>query len=132
MSSLAHIITLAQTAPDPSDDVSPMMFAMLAGLAALIVGSVVALILFILTLIVHLTLAVIIWTRRPRTRILFHRGWWGMLTVFFGLFAAIPFFVLHYRITAPPRCYSCGYGAAGARRGTPCPECGTARIADFA
>jgi hypothetical protein len=126
----ASLQLLAQSTQAAQDDISPMMLAMLVGLVFVAVAAAVLVLVLSVVCVVHLTLAIVIWTRRPRTRIWAHKGWWGVLTLLFGLLAAIPFFILHYRRGAPARCYHCGYDAAGTKRGSLCPECGKPRVGD--
>ena len=44
----------------------------------------------------HVGLAAMVWTRRPRKRVWMLPRWWGALTLVVGVFAAVPFYVLHY------------------------------------
>jgi hypothetical protein len=99
----SHLVPLV-TELDPSDDISPMMLAMLMGvvaifMAAVIIG-IILIIAAIVTAVVHITLAVIIATRRPKVRVWMPPWGWALLTLGFGVLSALPFFWLHYWIAS--------------------------------
>jgi hypothetical protein len=153
------LLVLAQAnPPEPVDDFAPglaifalAMFGFLVVVVLLFVGAVgaaiggtlaaaTALILGViagavaLTCVAHLILAIIVWTRRPRRRVWFSIRWWGWLTLFTGLLAALPFWWLHYTRRGRPSCYRCGYDLSGRAMATApagtcllCPECGEPR-----
>jgi ribosomal protein L37E len=75
-------------------------------------------------LVVNLMLAMVVWTRRPRGRVLVHKRWWGLATLVMGPVSAGAFGVLHYGPWTRARCYRCGYDRAGMRLTERCPECG--------
>lgn len=81
--------------------------------------------LVVVVLIINFTLAVLVSTRKPKSRVLFGVGWWGFLTLIYGPLAAIPFFLLHDRRDSDLHCSQCGYRSAKLHRGAPCPACRT-------
>lgn len=79
--------------------------------------------------VVHLILAIAVWTSQPPPRrVLLSKGLWGVVVLLGGVTAAAVYWVLHYGlITRIDRsvCSTCGYDRKGLSAGVPCPECGT-------
>src|SRR5205085_3023397 len=91
-----------------------------AGIVGAVAGIVVACVFAVAlaTMCLHLVMAIVVWTRRPRTRVWMSKRWWGFMTLFVGLFAAVPFWWLHYVRAAVARCHKCGYDLTGRAKAT--------------
>jgi hypothetical protein len=70
--------------------------AVLAGIGLLAIAAVVVASILIAVFFAHLALATIVWTRRPPVRVLWGTPVWGLFTLLVGVFAAVPFWWLHY------------------------------------
>lgn len=74
---------------------------------------------------VHLITAWLVWRSRPRTRVLFRRQTWAMLTVALGPIWAGVFWFLHWGRRVTPCCNVCGYARTERDAWLKCPECST-------
>jgi hypothetical protein len=69
---------------------------LLALVGALAIAFIVVACIAVAAACVHITLAAIVWTRRPPRRAWLTTRAWGWLTLFAGVFAVLPFWWLHY------------------------------------
>lgn len=151
MTELPLMLLQAGAAPSMAEDFNPgvglfvllllasLVFATLAVVAvvsgaigaavasAVVIATMVVLALIAAGAIFHLLLALLVWTRRPPTQVWLHSRWWSLITLLIGPFAAVPYFVLHYRPGATPRCFRCGYDRRGIGIRMRCPECDAVR-----
>ncbi len=136
--SSVHLLPLMQSAAEipPEDDFAPglglfvlgmlgllmlVLFAAVAIVGAIVGASVAAVLLVVLFAVAagvsaavafHVGLAAMVWSRQPPRRVWMHARWWGALTLVGGVFAAVPFYVLHYWGGGVPHS---GQGAFGGR-----------------